>query len=159
MAVIKCPECCQDAGAQDQYCPNCGFPLAADRNCAHGPNTCQVMGRVYDFTGVLRLIQGKQTIQAIKEARELTGLGLADAKKLVDQIAALGRVPAQLSVSAGEWPTPKTVRTQAPRCPSCGSANIGPADEESGEGAGSLFHFFRKKKKSQFFCNSCRHQW
>ncbi|HEV3234131.1 MAG: ribosomal protein L7/L12 [Candidatus Dormiibacterota bacterium] len=77
----------------EDRCPNCGAPLSFD---PYGKCTyCgTVLHREYAATGIgqvvaptpeiIALIRSGSKIMAIKEYRELTGLGLADAKDVID---------------------------------------------------------------------------
>jgi large subunit ribosomal protein L7/L12 len=85
---MPCPHCATAVNVGDRYCGDCGHPLAQTAS---------------EWTGefeVILLSAGMNKIQVIKVVRELTGLGLRDAKDLVE--GAPNRVLQGLSKAGAE---------------------------------------------------------
>lgn len=79
MALIKCPECGKEISDRSKQCIHCGFPLesASETN----------ENKLYQV--VLTDYSARNKVLLIKRIREITGLGLADAKKLSESTPAV----------------------------------------------------------------------
>lgn len=75
MPLIKCPMCERDISPNAVACPHCGEPM----------KTQEVVSQPSDYKVIL---EGnlREKIKLIKKIRELTGLGLKEAKDLVDNV-------------------------------------------------------------------------
>lgn len=103
MSLIKCTECGKEISDKAVSCPNCGCPVSQmttetvqnydNGNGYYGDSQSKVynggnivvQGNI-DLSSVIAYINSGNKIQAIKEVRELTNMGLKEAKDAVEEI-------------------------------------------------------------------------
>ena len=105
MALIKCGECGKDVSDKANSCPHCGCPIENKEST----NTYNYNGKDYNIDGVILLSNQGQKVKAITSFRELTGAGLAEAKKIVDNLP-------RMKIDS--------VNSNQVRCPKCGSSDF-----------------------------------
>lgn len=86
MSLIRCPECNDEVSNKAIACPHCGYPMSehVDDWSSGSSDPALTVKRDYEFT---QLLNAGNKIGAIKRCRELTNLGLKEAKELVEQVA------------------------------------------------------------------------
>lgn len=87
MALIKCPECGKEISDKSKQCIHCGFPIEIEQektNDKANANIRNIGGVDYDLTEVFECVKRYDKLSAIKILREITGLGLAEAKDMVE---------------------------------------------------------------------------
>ncbi len=103
MSLVKCTECGKEISDKAVSCPNCGCPVSQMKtetasnygygNSYYGDSQSKiynggnivVQGNI-DLSSVIAYINSGNKIQAIKELRELTNMGLKEAKDAVEEI-------------------------------------------------------------------------
>ena len=144
MALIKCPECGKEVSSRAPACIHCGCPL--DEPPVAVASTSKMVIIPSQKESAVK-------IQAIKVVRDITGLGLADAKSLVEQSNPIVKdglsqeaaelivqkfcdigVNAKICNSSSPLSSDKedeiltttsfSQASQIPRCPKCGSSSI-----------------------------------
>ena len=93
MALIKCPECGKEISDKAPACIHCGYPLDLidEKRDEANPDMVVINAKQYDLTPVFELIEKKKTPKAIIMLDKMTGIGLTDAKTIVNNIAEQGR--------------------------------------------------------------------
>jgi ribosomal protein L7/L12 len=84
----RCVFCNTSVSAGSQSCPKCGAALRLDDEPVRGP------AGAFQPDDLLALVRDGRTIEAIKEYREQTGVGLKEAKGAIEMLVATGRLPA-----------------------------------------------------------------
>jgi len=130
MSLIKCEECGKDISDKAESCPNCGYPLIKKDAIINDNNFYSI-----------KLIVSSQKINEIKVVREILGLGLKEAKDIVDSknaILAQGLTKSEVDKLSKELSSnglnveiisrnsniqPQTIYSE-PRCPKCNSTNF-----------------------------------
>ncbi|MBR4003151.1 MAG: ribosomal protein L7/L12 [Clostridia bacterium] len=186
MALIKCPECGKEISDKSPACIHCGFPLdtTTTKEEPTNANIVKIGGVDYDLTEVIELINKNEKIKAIKILREKTGLGLADAKDVADNLEqktnpTTGFTPKYSTVSADIKATlitckacGKQISNQAPTCihcgqptgiqlcPKCGSSNTKVISGASKAVSIGLWGIFAANKvMSKYECKKCGHKF
>ena len=143
MSLIQCPECGKDVSSEAENCIHCGYPLKQETI---------INGIAYDLSNELKLVLEERTIEAIKSLREKTGLGLADSKRIVDNMVSCKKCPSIFNFDEDATST-------IPHCPTCGSTNIEKITTTSKAVNTALFGIFGTKRHKTFHCNSCKYEW
>ena len=175
MALINCPECGKEISDKSKQCIHCGYPLEALENTSNIDNKNNLYS--VNFIDI-----GTQKVKVIKVTREITGLGLKEAKDLVDHVSCIktnvsleeaNSIKKQMEeIDAGVEIVPcsdnnkvctpvykSTLSRNVPKCPTCGSTNIRKISATSKAVSAGLFGIFSSKIRKQFHCNSCKYEW
>lgn len=171
MALIICPECGKQISDKAPACIHCGYPLQAQIpvTTATASNSKKVV--IPSFS-----TPSQQKIPAIKVVREVTGLGLAEAKEFVEQSTPYVIVKDGLSqnqanliahkfwavgVDAGIYDSAAPVSSVNPAkdkdiicCPQCGSTEY-----HAGARGFSIVSGFIGSGKTVLTCLKCGHRW
>lgn len=172
MALIKCIECNNDVSEFADFCPHCGCPIFMSIKNAEQSK------KIDNIKYSIRLSRCEANqVKIIKKIREITGLGLADAKKIVDELSFI-KVDCSIDeannikkVMESEGSTVEIVsydplqeknspqQQKIPKCPTCGSTNIrkisGTKKTVSIIGFGILSNNIGKT----FECLNCKYKW
>lgn len=81
MALINCPECGKQISDKAPACIHCGYPIQTEQAVSTLISNSKKVA-IPSFSEF-----SQQKIPAIKVVREVTGLGLAEAKEFVEQSA------------------------------------------------------------------------
>lgn len=171
MALITCPECGKQISDKAPACIHCGYPLQEQppvTTAAVSNSKKVVIPSFSEFS--------QQKIPAIKVVREVTGLGLAEAKEFVEQSApyiivkdGLSQNQANLiaqkfqavNVDARIYDSDAPVSFVNPAkdkyiicCPQCGSTEY-----HAGARGFSLLTGFVGNGKTVLTCLKCGHRW
>lgn len=167
MALLKCIECNHEVSEFADSCPYCGCPVSmsmlTDRNDIE-PN------KKYS----IRLSQrGTSPVKTIKKIREITGLGLAEAKKIVDDLSFIktncsidevNKIKELIESEGGTiqiipYNSTQEKTINIPKCPTCQSTNIrrisGTKKAASIIGFGILSNNLGKT----YECLNCKYKW
>ncbi|SHJ03454.1 zinc-ribbon domain-containing protein [Dethiosulfatibacter aminovorans DSM 17477] len=86
MALIKCSECGNQISDRAEVCIHCGCPVSEMDKQEVNNNIVEINGRKCDLSQIIEYKRKGALIYAIRDLREMTGLGLAEAKSLVDNL-------------------------------------------------------------------------
>jgi predicted RNA-binding Zn-ribbon protein involved in translation (DUF1610 family) len=147
--LIKCPECGKEISNKSEQCIHCGFPIRKSQ----AKNICKIGNVEYALTSILNRVLANESIYAIKELREMTNLGLKEAKDLCDTIKASKKVPYEYKYED----TAKSVfhTSSLPHCPTCGSTNIEKIGVLECGASVAILGLFSKKINKSFKCQNC----
>lgn len=170
MALITCPECGKQISDKAPACIHCGYPMQEQPTAAPTVPTSKKVA-IPSFKE-----PSPQKIPAIKVVREITGMGLAEAKDFVEQAAPYVIVQDGLSQNQAEAIAQKfrnegvTVQiydSAAPVsivnptkdkgkicCPKCGSTEY-----HAGARGFSIITGFIGSGKTMLTCLRCGHRW
>ena len=155
MSLIQCPECGHDVSTFAETCPNCGCPTSIMEEIKKDCTVCEILGKRYDLAEVLKLLKKNEKIKAVMLARETTNLGLAESARLVDEIIYNNyHVPAKSEITSNS-----RVKTDAPKCPTCGSTNLTKISAATRGIDRAFFGRHSPEAKAQFRCNKCGYLW
>lgn len=86
MSLIRCPECHGDVSTKAAVCPHCGYPMSGESTgwSTGSSDPVHTVRRDQEF---INLLNAGNLIGSVKRCRELTNLGLKEAKELVEQVA------------------------------------------------------------------------
>lgn len=170
MALITCPECGKQISDKAPVCIHCGYPMQEQPTAAPTVPTSKKVA-IPSFKE-----PSQQKIPAIKVVREITGMGLAEAKEFVEQSAPYIIVKDGLSqnqanliaqkfqavgVNAEIYDSAAPVSFVNPSkdkdiicCPQCGSTEY-----HAGARGFSLLTGFVGSGKTVLTCLKCGHRW
>lgn len=174
MALINCPECGKEISDKAKCCIHCGYPLDELKE-----KTSNIINNESSLYSVKLISFGEQKVKIIKVVRELSGLGLKEAKNVVDnllliksnihldeanfikkQIEEIGGAVEITSCENNMVISKSTVSANLiPKCPTCGSTDIRKISTTSKAVSVGLFGIFSSKIRKQFHCNSCKYEW
>lgn len=85
MALIKCPECGREISDKSESCPGCGCP--SSEYIVYASNSIEKSkdDSLLDEVKRIHRIYPKEKVKAIKALREYSGLGLKEAKEIIDK--------------------------------------------------------------------------
>lgn len=155
MALIKCPECGKDVSDMADVCIHCGYPI--QKRLRQTETTCKIGNIEYDLSGALSLMKNKEKVSAVRLVREITGVGLKEAKDICDTIEATGMVPKEYTCMQSVSITHSSA--VLPHCPTCGSTNIEKITATSKVVDTVVFGLFGTKRHKSFRCNNCKYEW
>ena len=155
MALISCPECNKEISDKSNACIHCGYPITSEINTKELSNYIKsIKGKNYDLRKVAELMLKKEKIYAIKELRNMTGLGLAEAKEYVESMDL--DIYKNLSDSLS---TNNAVFAHL-KCPLCNSTNIESITGfKKGASALAFGVFAANTVLSKYKCKSCGHKF
>ena len=175
MALIKCPECGKEVSDKAAACIHCGCPIQAQ---ASVPSSAFVLKKVVIPSFPVDGSASPKKLPAIKIVREVTGIGLAEAKGLVEQSTPFVVVKDGLTLEQAEnivhkfhaegvgaeiCDSPDSVSSGnsvsintnfAPRCPRCGSTYIATVNRGF-----SIVTGFIGSGQARNVCQKCGHKW
>ena len=150
--LIKCPECGKEISDKAEVCIGCGDPINKQSVVGEkteesnaNPNIRSINGKDIDITEIIYFIRNKEKIKAIKLLREISGLGLKEAKDIVDSM----ELDSTLQVSSST----KSNISSGVRCPKCGSTQIQMVNRRW-----SLMTGFLTNKVDRV-CMNCKHKF
>ena len=170
MALISCPECGKQISDKAPACIHCGYPMQEQPPVTTATVSNSKKVAIPSFSEF-----SQQKIPAIKVVREVTGLGLAEAKEFVEQSAPYIIVKDELSqnqanliaqkfqavgVNAEIYDSAAPVSYVNPAkdniicCPQCGSTEY-----HAGARGFSLLTGFVGSGKTVLTCLKCGHRW
>lgn len=171
MALISCPECGKQISDKAPACIHCGYPMQEQPPVTTATVSNSKKVAIPSFSEF-----SQQKIPAIKVVREVTGLGLAEAKEFVEQSAPYIIVIDELSqnqanliaqkfqavgVNAEIYDSAAPVSYVNPAkdkdiicCPQCGSTEY-----HAGARGFSLLTGFVGSGKTVLTCLKCGHRW
>lgn len=171
MALISCPECGKQISDKAPVCIHCGYPMQEQPPVTTATVSNSKKVAIPSFSEF-----SQQKIPAIKVVREVTGLGLAEAKEFVEQSAPYIIVKDELSqnqanliaqkfqavgVNAEIYDSAAPVSYVNPAkdkdiicCPQCGSTEY-----HAGARGFSLLTGFVGSGKTVLTCLKCGHRW
>ena len=171
MALISCPECGKQISDKAPACIHCGYPMQEQPPVTTATVSNSKKVAIPSFSEF-----SQQKIPAIKIVREVTGLGLAEAKEFVEQSAPYIIVKDELSqnqanliaqkfqavgVNAEIYDSAAPVSYVNPAkdkdiicCPQCGSTEY-----HAGARGFSLLTGFVGSGKTVLTCLKCGHRW
>ncbi|MDO4841511.1 MAG: ribosomal protein L7/L12 [Phoenicibacter congonensis] len=171
MALITCPECGKQISDKAPACIHCGYPLQEQQTVAPTVVATSKKVAIPSFVGA-----SPQKIPAIKVVREITGMGLAEAKEFVEQAAPYVIVKDGLSdnqanvivqkfkaegvdahIFASDAPVTFVSHTKDKdiiSCPQCGSTQY-----HAGARGFSLITGFVGSGKTVLTCLKCGNRW
>ena len=139
MALIKCSECGKEISDKALSCINCGCPIESMVNTSNIEPKLNIKGIEYNIASVVAYKKSGEDIKAIKELREITGLGLLEAKNFVAELDLANNVKINLY--------------DDPVCPKCGSSKFQLVTRKWSLGAGLLTN------KVDRVCTICKHKF
>ena len=170
MALIKCPECGKQISDKASVCIHCGYPIQAEQVISTSISNSKKVA-IPSFSEF-----SQQKIPAIKVVREVTGLGLAEAKEFVEQptpyvVVKDGLTQNQANLIAQKFQTinvdariydsdapvsfaSSTKDTNIICCPQCGSTEY-----HAGARGYSILTGFIGSGKTVLTCLKCGHRW
>lgn len=170
MALIKCPECGKQISDKASACIHCGYPIQAEQVILTSISNSKKVA-IPSFSEF-----SQQKIPAIKVVREVTGLGLAEAKEFVEQptpyvVVKDGLTQNQANLIAQKFQTinvdariydsdapvsfaSSTKDTNIICCPQCGSTEY-----HAGARGFSIVTGFIGSGKTVLTCLRCGHRW
>lgn len=165
MSLVKCPECGKEVSDKSKQCIHCGYPLNEINNNNNG------------LFNLILTSYGKEKVKSIKVIREVTGLGLAEAKDITDNIpymfltdisyekckdiqnqfelygATVEIVDNNYSISDLK----KDIKVQSQvRCPFCNSVNVNKISGTKKAMSIIGFGILSNKIGKQWHCNNCK---
>lgn len=171
MALITCPECGKQISDKAPACIHCGYPMQEQPPVTTATVSNSKKVAIPSFSEF-----SQQKIPVIKVVREVTGLGLAEAKEFVEQSAPYIIVKDGLSqnqanliaqkfqavgVNAEIYDSAAPVSFVNPSkdkdiicCPQCGSTEY-----HAGARGFSLLTGFVGSGKTVLTCLKCGHRW
>lgn len=173
MALITCPECGKQISDKAPACIHCGYPLQQEQQTV--PTTAAVS--ISKKVAIHSFNQpSPQKIPTIKVVREITGMGLAEAKEFVEQTTPYVIVKDGLSdnqaneivqkfkaegidaqIFGSDAPVTFVSHTKDKdiiSCPQCGSTQY-----HAGARGFSLITGFVGSGKTVLTCLKCGHRW
>ena len=170
MALINCPECGKQISDKAPACIHCGYPIQTEQTVSTSISNSKKVA-IPSFSEF-----SQQKIPAIKVVREVTGLGLAEAKEFVEQSAPYIIVKDELSqnqanliaqkfqavnVDARIYDSDAPVNFASPAkdkdiicCPECGSTEY-----HAGARGFSIVTGLIGSGKTVLTCLRCGHRW
>lgn len=188
MSLIRCPECGKEISNKAPQCIHCGFPINNKINQKEkkyaiylrkitGKNNNEVAGnraimkiklrdnyKLSDYEVNKIFLDSGRTTAPIKILDGVKEHNLDYIKKDFERIGCIIDVFESdvdneiLNYRTEERKTEHPI-SEAPRCPTCGSANIEKISTTSKITGGFLFGIFSSNVRNSFKCNHCGYKW
>lgn len=177
MALITCPECQSNVSEYAESCPQCGCPINIIKqkllshkdtnNSTQSSNVCCIAGITFNLSDAKKqILNDCNYLDGIKTIRNITGLGLKDASNIAETIRNTKTIPTEilkeqlLDFSSFErFNRPQTKPLHVPKCPTCGSLDVGNIGGLERGASILTLGIFSKKINKSFKCNNCGYLW